>query len=39
MTVLDKEYTNKWSQPFILYLVIVLCSTCAAVQGMASDML
>jgi hypothetical protein len=32
--VLEKEITNKWSQPSLLYLVIVLCSTCAAVQGM-----
>jgi hypothetical protein len=34
MTVLDKEFSNRWSQPKLLYLVIVLCSTCAAVQGM-----
>lgn len=34
MAVLEKEYKSRWSQPFILYLVIVLCSTCAAVQGM-----
>ena len=33
-TVLSKEISNKWSQPRLLYLVIVLCSTCAAVQGM-----
>jgi MFS family permease len=32
--VLNKEITNKWSQPKLLYLVIILCSTCAAVQGM-----
>ncbi|KAH8811761.1 MFS sugar transporter [Xylogone sp. PMI_703] len=32
--ILHKEITNKWSQPRLLYLVIVLCSTCAAVQGM-----
>lgn len=31
---LQREFTNKWSQPKLLYLVIVLCSTCAAVQGM-----
>jgi hypothetical protein len=37
MTVLRNEYESKWSQPFILYLVIVLCSTCAAVQGMVSS--
>lgn len=31
---LAKEISHKWSQPRLLYLVIVLCSTCAAVQGM-----
>ncbi|KIW06376.1 uncharacterized protein PV09_02831 [Verruconis gallopava] len=34
MAVLEGEYTSRWSQPKLLYLVIVLCSTCAAVQGM-----
>jgi hypothetical protein len=34
MTVLENEFVNRWSQPKLLYLVIVLCSTCAAVQGM-----
>jgi sugar porter (SP) family MFS transporter len=34
LAVLDKEYTSRWSQPPLLYLVIVCCSTCAAVQGM-----
>ncbi|GAB7352861.1 hypothetical protein MBLNU459_g3463t1 [Dothideomycetes sp. NU459] len=32
--VLRKEFQSKWSQPKLLYLVIILCSTCAAVQGM-----
>ena len=32
--VLDKEIKNRWSQPKLLYVVIILCSTCAAVQGM-----
>ncbi|KAF2659379.1 putative MFS sugar transporter [Lophiostoma macrostomum CBS 122681] len=32
--VLEKEISHRWSQPWTLYLVIVLCSTCAAVQGM-----
>ena len=32
--ILSKEISRKWSQPRLLYLVIVLCSTCAAVQGM-----
>jgi hypothetical protein len=34
--VLSREITNKWSQPRLLYLVIILCSTCAAVQGMGT---
>ena len=34
LDVLEKEFTNRWSQPRLLYLVIVLCSACAAVQGM-----
>lgn len=34
LDVLEKEFTSRWSQPRILYIVIVLCSTCAAVQGM-----
>lgn len=32
--VLAKDISHRWSQPRLLYLVIVLCSTCAAVQGM-----
>jgi len=32
--VLAKEISNRWSQPKLMYLVIILCSTCAAVQGM-----
>ena len=35
--VLEKEITNRWSQPKLMYLVIVLCSTCAAVQGMGES--
>lgn len=31
---LEREISHKWSQPRLLYLVIILCSTCAAVQGM-----
>lgn len=34
MEVLRKEIANRWSQPKLLYVVIILCSTCAAVQGM-----
>ena len=32
--VLQKEFDNRWSQPKLMYIVIALCSTCAAVQGM-----
>ncbi|KAF2470714.1 uncharacterized protein BDR25DRAFT_334320 [Lindgomyces ingoldianus] len=32
--ILSKEINHRWSQPWTLYLVIILCSTCAAVQGM-----
>lgn len=32
--ILRREFTNRWSQPKLMYLVIVLCSVCAAVQGM-----
>lgn len=31
---LSLEATKKWQQPKILYLIVALCSTCAAVQGM-----
>ena len=34
LEVLRKEFTNRWAQPTRMYLVILLCSTCAAVQGM-----
>lgn len=34
MDILENELTHRWSQPRLLYLVIILCSTCAAVQGM-----
>ena len=34
LVVLEKEFTHKWSQPKLMYIVIILCSTCAAVQGM-----
>jgi hypothetical protein len=32
--IFQDEVDHKWRQPMLLYLVIVLCSTCAAVQGM-----
>ncbi|KAL8780834.1 MAG: hypothetical protein Q9194_000688 [Teloschistes cf. exilis] len=32
--VLDTEYHHRWHQPPLLYIVIIVCSTCAAVQGM-----
>ena len=35
--VLKKEFENRWSQPKLMYLVIILCSTCAAVQGMGKN--
>ncbi|KAL1632495.1 hypothetical protein SLS56_003574 [Neofusicoccum ribis] len=34
ISTLYREFTNKWSQPKTLYIVIVCCSVCAAVQGM-----
>ncbi|EEH42377.2 uncharacterized protein PADG_07197 [Paracoccidioides brasiliensis Pb18] len=34
LQVLRKEFTNRWSQPGLMYLVIILCSLSAAVQGM-----
>ncbi|PGH00033.1 hypothetical protein GX51_06032 [Blastomyces parvus] len=34
LKVLREEFTNRWSQPRLMYLVIVLCSLSAAVQGM-----
>lgn len=34
LEVLRKEFTNRWSQPRLMYLVIMLCSLSAAVQGM-----
>jgi hypothetical protein len=35
---LSKEISHRWSQPRLLYLVIILCSTCAAVQGMGKSL-
>ena len=32
--VLHTEQNHHWHQPLLLYIVIVVCSTCAAVQGM-----
>ena len=34
LDVLQKEFDNRWAQPKLMYIVIILCSTCAAVQGM-----
>lgn len=39
LAVLERELSHRWSQPFTLYLVIVLCSICAAVQGMGKLLL
>ena len=33
-TVLEREHTHRWSQPFTLYWLCVMCSMAAAVQGM-----
>jgi len=35
--ILQKEISSRWSQPKALYLVVVLCSTCAALQGMGQS--
>ena len=32
--VLDREQTHRWSQPFTLYWLVIMCSLAAAVQGM-----
>ncbi|KAL4960702.1 uncharacterized protein BDV14DRAFT_138355 [Aspergillus stella-maris] len=34
LEVLRHEFEHRWSQPWTMYLVIVLCSLSAAVQGM-----
>lgn len=31
--VLEREHTHRWSQPFMLYWLVVMCSLSAAVQG------
>ena len=31
---LEREHTHKWSQPKTLYYLVIMCSLCAAVQGM-----
>ncbi|PHH93298.1 hypothetical protein CDD83_7997 [Cordyceps sp. RAO-2017] len=33
-TVLEREHSHRWSQPFTLYWLCVMCSLAAAVQGM-----
>lgn len=33
-SAITREQTHKWSNPSMLYWVIVICSLCAAVQGM-----
>lgn len=37
LEALEKEVTHRWSQPRLMYVVIVLCSVCAAVQGMGES--
>ena len=39
LETLRKEVTSRWHQPRLMYLVIILCSTCAAVQGMGETRL
>jgi hypothetical protein len=34
LAVLEHELSHRWAQPRLLYLVVALCSVCAAVQGM-----
>ncbi|TKA53907.1 hypothetical protein B0A49_12203 [Cryomyces minteri] len=34
LQILEEEQSSVWSHPLLLYLVIALCSVCAAVQGM-----
>lgn len=34
--VLQHEFDHKWSQPWKMYMVIILCSLSAAVQGMGA---
>ena len=31
---LEREHTHKWRQPKTLYYLVIMCSLCAAVQGM-----
>lgn len=31
---LEREHTHKWSQTWDLYWLVIMCSLCAAVQGM-----
>lgn len=31
---LEREHTHKWSQPWSLYWLVIMCSLAAAVQGM-----
>lgn len=33
-TSINREHTHKWSQPATLYYLVIMCSICAAVQGM-----
>lgn len=35
--IMRDEFVKRWHQPTLIYLVIVLCSTCAAVQGMGES--
>lgn len=32
--ILEREHTHRWSQPWTLYWLVIMCSLAAAVQGM-----
>lgn len=37
MTVIEREYTHRWSHPRRLYFLVIMCSIAAAVQGMGKS--
>jgi hypothetical protein len=39
LEALRKEFSSRWSQPILMYVVIVICSISAAVQGMGMSSL
>lgn len=38
LEILQREFSHRWSQPWTMYLVIILCSLSAAVQGMGKSL-